>query len=100
MADNPDPGGGRWRNNRKNNKSIQQEKRSHEEAKFEGRVPELKAVVNGNPVVYTKEPGRGDQVKRTTKEIGLFLGRTYHNGGVLQQGISTLTTPTISLPIA
>jgi hypothetical protein len=36
MADNPDPGGGRWRKNRKNNKSIQQEKRSHEEAKFEG----------------------------------------------------------------
>jgi hypothetical protein len=99
MADDPDPvgskdpiGGGRWKKNRQRSKSTQPSNTKAEEGKSLGRVPDLKTVVNGGPAVYTKGPNRGDEFKWTTKEIGVYIGRTYQNGGILQQGITTLKT--------
>jgi hypothetical protein len=79
-------------------KSAQPSNTKVEEGKFLGRVPDLKTVVNGGPAVYTKGPNRGDEFTRTTKEIGLYIGRTYQNGGILQREITTLKTLVIPLP--
>jgi hypothetical protein len=82
MANAPDPGGARIG---KKNKAILPRQTNLYEAMFEGREPELTAVVNGGPAVFIKQPGGGDRFTRRTKTFGLFVEPTYHNGGVVQK---------------
>lgn len=60
--------------------------------KFEGRTEGLKGHV------YDLRPTQADQFVKTTKEVALYVGRTYTNGSVIKAAIETLEPPLIQPP--
>ena len=61
--------------------------------KFEGSEPELK----GN--VFRLGYNQADIFAETKKEIGLFTGKTYKNGGDVKRSVDQLEAITIPIPV-
>lgn len=61
--------------------------------RFEGRCTELKGHI------YDLKPiGQSDNFMKTTREIGLYVGRTYSDGSDIKLAVETLEMPTFVMP--